>query len=129
MSFLQWFRKPAKNELIVLKENYARQQQLLANEQQHVSVLLERIKVLTNALLTHQSNAVESTCLKPEATGREQEVLSLFETKQSITSFDVFEALHYICKQSASERVSTMTKKGLLQRVGNGRATRYILPA
>ena len=129
MSFLsRLFGKPGKNELIVLKESYARQQQLLANEQSHVSVLLERIKVLENALLIPRSNPVESTYIKPELTPREREVIFLFETKESISAFDVFKALGYSCKQTASERVSSMTRKGLLKRVGNGRATKYILP-
>ena len=121
--------RPAKNELITLKENYARQQQLIANSQQHVSFLLERVKVLENALLIPQSNAVESSDLNPEPTGKELEVLRLFGTKQYISSLDVFEALRYKCKQSASFRISSMAKKGLLKRIGNGRATKYSLPA
>jgi len=116
------FNRPEKNALIL-------QQQLLHTEQLHVATLLERIKVLEDALLKRQSNPVENNDLKPEPTGKELEVLRLFETKQRITSHDVFEALHYKCKQSASERVSSMAKKGILKRIGNGKASKYILPA
>ncbi len=121
--------RPAKNELITLKENYARQQQLIANSQQHVSFLLERIKVLENVVINLKQTPSQPLANRPvKPTVLELQILELVKAKGEISSHDIFEAMKYKNRQTATQRACEMVKRGLLIRVGSGKLSRYILP-
>jgi len=117
-----WHKEPSA--LAVLSDDNKELRSLLLMEKRHSHDLLERITVLENKLLGLEGIA------SPEpgnATPQEQRVMELVKSRGKVCSRDVAELLGLKFRESGTERLSKMTKKGLLKRIGSGRFTAYKL--
>ena len=128
MGFKTWLFGKQGNALTVLSDSNAELRRLLFLSQKHSADLLIQLSTIQKAMLNGQGNGCQTDAMEARPpTPKEQEVLDLLKSSQSITTKDITEALGHKCRQVSSAMVFKMVKKGFLKRVGNGKLCRYVL--
>jgi len=116
-----WPFKRKQNALAVLQNSNSELRQLLFLEKKHSADLLQQLtKALGNGCKTVERK-------KGTPTPKEQEVLTLLNTTDSITTASVCSALGYAARQVACALIARMIAKGLLIKTGSGKNTSYKL--
>ncbi len=93
---------------------------------QWITYFTDGVKYSLQSALSKAKTATKTLSIETRLTMKEKEILTHIEQWQEVTTSDIVEVFQ-ISRQQAHHRLSSLVKKGLLEKIGSTKSSKYIL--